>query len=101
MGTAIEKSVLVTLSADEIARLEGLVGAGAYETIDDIVREAVHQWLGEVSVRKPAVKNEPVFVFSGHIRDMLARRPEVRISESFKPLEPTSSEIESGRSPII
>lgn len=96
-----EKSVVVTLPAEEISRLEGLVGAGAYGTLDDIVREAVHIWLGEHPTQPP--KKEPVFELRGHIRDVLGRplgRGGAGFPESFESLGGLSSDPESGTSPI-
>ena len=101
MGKLIEKSVVVTLPAEEITRLERLVGAGAYGTLDDIVREAVHVWLGEHPPAKP--KAEPVFELRGHVSDFIGRRfgqNAVSFSQSLESLGGVSSGLESGSSPV-
>jgi Arc/MetJ-type ribon-helix-helix transcriptional regulator len=101
MGKKVEKSVVVSLSVEEISRLEALVGAGAYVTLDDLVGEAVHHWLGEHAPAKP-VKNEPVFVLRGHVRDVLGRpiaESETGMPESLESLAGLSAETNSGHSP--
>lgn len=100
MGKKVGKSVVVTLSVEEISRLESLVGAGAYDTLDDLVGEAVHCWLGEYAPPKP-VKNEPVFVLSGYVNDVLGRpvaKGNAQIPESIESLGSLSSNTDSGHS---